>query len=279
VPSVVLDTPWSGSSFTPPTPVDIATIELAIIAQLRSSIDAIEIMHYPDRPESYRLTHRIGAALVRYEGAKYGPLSDTAAIVQERRLAFEITVMMRDLGWNFGGEVGNTSPGAYAMIEAIRTTLTGFRIPGCSKIFPLNEQFVERDKQGAVWIYAISFGLKTVAVEASSTNNFPLFVKGIALEEGGLTSTSVGPTLFSFDSDDQISLSSGNITQLRISDPGTGTEYISGTDYNVDPISGTIDRDSSGSIPAGAIVNVAYAYSDTISAIATGGEAPTAPTN
>src|SRR5215469_17033082 len=166
-------------------------------------------MHYPDRPESYRLTHRIGAALVRYEGAKYGPLADTSAIVQERRLAFEITVMMRDLGWNFGGEVGNTSPGAYAMIEAIRATLTGFRIPGCSKIFPLNEKFVERDKQGAVWIYAISFGLKTVAVEASSTNNFPLLVKGIALEEGGLTSTSVGPTLFSFDSDDQISLSSG----------------------------------------------------------------------
>jgi Gp37 protein len=279
VPPVVLDTPWSGSSFTPPTPIDIATVELAIIAQLRSSIDAIEIMHYPDRPESYRLTHRIGAALVRYEGAKYGPLSDTAAIVQERRLVFEITVMMRDLGWNFGGEVGNTSPGAYAMIEAIRATLTGFRIPGCSKMFPLSEKFVERDKQGAVWIYAISFALKTVAVEASSANDFPLFVKGIALEEGGLTSTTVGPTLLTFDSDDQIFLSSSNITQLRISDPATGTEYIAGTDYSVDPVSGTIDRDSGGSIPAGATVNVAYTYSDSINAIATGSEAPTAPTN
>lgn len=277
--SVVLDTPWSGSSFTPPTPIDIATIELAIIAQLRSSIDAIEILHYPDRPESYRLMHRIGAALVRYEGAKYGSLSDTTAIVQERRLAFEITVMMRDLGWNFGGEVGNTSPGAYAMIEAIRATLTGFRIPGCSKMFPLNEKFVERDKQGAVWIYAISFALRTVAVEDSSTNNFPLFVKGIALEEGGLTSTSVGPTLFTFDGGDQIFLSSGNITQLRISDPATGTEYIAGTDYGVDSVSGTVDRDSGGSIPAGAIVNVAYTYSDTISATAAGGDAPTAPTN
>ena len=70
-------------------------------------MNTIEISHYPDRPESYRLTHRIGAALVRYDGAKYGPLLDTAAIVQQRRLGFEVTVMTRDLGWSFGGEVGH----------------------------------------------------------------------------------------------------------------------------------------------------------------------------
>ena len=73
-------------------------------------------------------------------------------------------------------------------------------------MFPLNEKFVERDKQGGVWVYAIAFALTTVAVEASSADNFPLFIKGIALEEGGLTSTIVGPTLFTFASDDQIFL-------------------------------------------------------------------------
>ena len=56
------------------------------------------------------MTHRIGAALVRYEGAEYGKLIDSAAIVQERRLKFEVTVMMRDLGWNFGGEASGGTP-------------------------------------------------------------------------------------------------------------------------------------------------------------------------
>ena len=95
--AAMLDAPWAGSTFSPPTPLDIATIENAILAQLRSQIATIEIAHYPDRPESWRLTHRIGAALVQYKGASYGPQLATAAIIQERRLEFDVTLMMRDL--------------------------------------------------------------------------------------------------------------------------------------------------------------------------------------
>ena len=62
--------------------------------------------------------------------------------------------MMRDLGWAVGGDPSGTSPGAYAIIEAIRTALTGYLIPGCRKMYPLREKFVKRDKQGGVWIYA-----------------------------------------------------------------------------------------------------------------------------
>jgi hypothetical protein len=61
------DTPWAGLTFTPPTPLDIAAIETAIVNQLSNQINTIEVTHYPDRPESYRLTHRVGAALVRFE--------------------------------------------------------------------------------------------------------------------------------------------------------------------------------------------------------------------
>jgi Gp37 protein len=111
VAATILDTLGTGGSFAPPTPIDIATIEVAIVNQLQSVINTIEIIHYPDRPESYRLTHRIGAALVRYDGAKYGPLLDTAAIVQQRRLGFEITVMTRDLGLELRRSGGRYQPG------------------------------------------------------------------------------------------------------------------------------------------------------------------------
>src|SRR6266404_2810708 len=80
----MLDAPWAGSAFAPPTPTDIATIEAAIVAQLRAQISSIEIAHYPAEPETWRLTHRVGAALVIYKGAQYGDLLDTAAVIQVR---------------------------------------------------------------------------------------------------------------------------------------------------------------------------------------------------
>jgi hypothetical protein len=42
---VMLDAPWNGVVFAPPTPIDIATIEDAIVTQLRSQISSIEITH------------------------------------------------------------------------------------------------------------------------------------------------------------------------------------------------------------------------------------------
>jgi Gp37 protein len=277
--AVVLDTPWSGVTFAPPTPLDISTIETAIVSHLNAAIDTIEIAHYPDRPETYRMTHRIGAALVRYAGAKYGPLIDSAAVVQERRLSFEITLMMRDLGWSLGGEPDGTSPGAYAMIEAVRAALTGFRIPGCSKAYPVGERFVERDKQGGVWIYAIVFVLATAAVEPSSTENFPLLVKAMALEEGGLTTLSLAPELYTFDSGGQIALPQQNLSQVSVTDPLGGAAYAPDVDYTADTVNGIISLIPGGAITEGASVEVGYSYAETVTALASGGSAPTAPTN
>src|SRR5277367_3918962 len=115
--AVVLDIPWGGQSFSPPSRVDIATIEAAIVDQLQAQISAIEIVHYPDRPEAYRMAHRVGAALVSYTGSTYGDLVDTDAIVQDRRLDFEVRLLARDLGWAYGGPASGTNPGAYALLE------------------------------------------------------------------------------------------------------------------------------------------------------------------
>jgi hypothetical protein len=271
---VMLDAPWNGVTFAPPTPIDIGTIEDAIVTQLQSQITSIEIAHYPDRPETWRLTHRIGAALVMYKGAQYGELLDTSAIVQERKLEFEIEIVMRDLGWAVGGEPSGPNPGAYAVIESIRMALTGFVVPGCRKIYPTREKFVKRDKQGGVWIYASSFALSTVAVETPNTENFPLFTKGIALEESGQTSISVGAAPYTFNSNLQVQLPYGNVFAVSITALG-GVALAQGTDFSVDRADGIITALSGGAISAGETVQIAYAYAEEV--IATAGQ--TAPTN
>jgi Gp37 protein len=277
--AVVLDSAWIGETFAPPTPLDIGTIEAAIVNQLNSQITEIEVVHFPDTPEAYRMTHRIGAALVRYDGGEYGKSIDTAAIVQERTLKFEITVMMRDLGWNVGGPSGGATPGAYSMMEAVRVALTGFRVPGCDKAYPLRERFIKRDKQGGVWIYAISFELRTAAVEASVTENYPLLTTATAQEQGGITTLSLAPVLYQFSSSGQIQLPNANISALPVTNPANGALYTPENDYTSDAVNGIIPRTSTGAIPPDAFVDVAYTYAEAVTAIANGGSAPTAPTN
>jgi hypothetical protein len=270
---VMLDGPWNGVVFAPPTAIDIATIEDAIVTQLRAQISSIEIAHYPDLPETWRLTHRVGAALVMYKGAEYGDLLDTAAVIQERKLEFEIAVMMRDLGWAVGGDPSGPSPGAYAILEGIRTALTGFQIAGCRKMYPLREKFIKRDKQGGVWTYASAFALKTMAVEGVQTENFPLFVKGIALEEGGQTTIAVAAAAYTFDSNRTVQLPQGNVFAVSITGPG-GAALVQGTDYAVDRADGIITGLAGGAVTAGETVQIAYSYAEEAVAIA-GQNAPT----
>jgi len=271
---VMLDAPWNGVVFAPPTAIDIATIEDAIVSQLRSQISSIEITHYPDSPETWRMTHRVGAALVMYKGAQYGELLDTAAVIQERRLEFEIAVMMRDLGWAVGGDASGPSPGAYAIIESIRAALTGYQIAGCRKMYPVREKFLKRDKQGGVWTYASTFALSTMAVEGVPPNNFPLFIKGIALEEGEETSISVGAAAYRFNSNLQVQLPHGNVFAVSITGPG-GAALIQDTDFSVDRADGIVTAISGGAISANETMQIAYAYAEV--AIATAGQSE--PTN
>jgi hypothetical protein len=236
----------------------------------------IEVAHYPDTPETYRLTHRTGSALVRYRGAEYGTLIDTAAIVQERRLEFEIVVMMRDLGWSLGGGAAASSPGAYAMLETIRFVLTGFEVPGCSKMRPVRERFVERDNQGGIWIYSMVFALTTAAVEPSTVDTFPLFVLGVAQERGGVTTITLAPAPYVFSSNGRIHLPHGNVLAIRVSDPGTGAQFVAGVDYQLDRARGIVTRTAAGAIMNNATVDVAFGYAEVVTAFKSNG-CPSAP--
>lgn len=277
--AIVLDQPWAGETFTPPTPADIAAVEAWIVARLRAQITSVEVAHFPDRPEAYRLTNRAGAALVRYEGGEYGPLIDAAAIVQERTFKFAVTVMVRDLGWGMGSAPDGATPGAYALLEAIRIALTGYAIPGCTRLYPLRESFVGRDRQGGVWTYRMLFATRGVAVEASSAVNFPLLAQATAFERGGVTNVNRGAALYTFNAANQIQLPNINVTQASITDSSGETAYAAGADYLLDTAAGSITRIATGAIAPAATVSIAYAYAEAVLAVAGGGSSPTAPTN
>ncbi|HUY26147.1 MAG TPA: Gp37 family protein [Candidatus Binataceae bacterium] len=275
-----LDTPWQGQTFAPPQSLDIGTIESSIVAQLNTALgNQIEVAHYPDAPETYRLTHRVGAALVVYGGDDYSEVEDTAVVLQDRTLRFHIDVLMRDLGWAYGGPASGPSPGAYSVLNTILTTLTGYWIPGCRKMFPKGTQFVERDKQGGVWYYRMSFDVPTVNIEVGATPDFPLFTKGSALETGGITAIPVGFAPFTFNAQNQITLPNQNVSKVIVTSHDGTIVYLAGSDYSVDGPNGIITQIAGGNIAALATVLVSFSYGEIIGAVAGGGAAPTFPTN
>ena len=118
-------------------------------------------------------------------------------------------------------------------------------------------------------MYLLTIALTTMALEPSTNDNFPLFIKGVALDTGGESTVTIGATEFTFDSKNQIQLPNGNIIALTVSALG-GPAFIFDTDFTLDPVGGIVTRIPSGAIASGASVNIAWSYAD--AAIATAGE-------
>jgi len=285
--AVVLDSPWVGQNFSPVTPLDIATLEAAIVAQLQTYLTAalgsqmIEVTHFPDRPEAYELRHRIGVAMVIYMGGDYGEIIDIGHVAQERTLQFAVGLRIRDLGWAFGGPPSGTSPGAYQILEAVRLALLGFQVnTGCTPMRAIRERFIDRDRQEGVWVYEIIFATRTVVVENFQPPTFPLFIHGTAMEEGGVTTLEVGVAMLTFSgAPGTITLSQGDLSAVAVKSQDLATTYLVGTDYSADNVNGIISRIAGGAIPANATVAVSYAYADVVTALASGGNVPFAPNN
>jgi hypothetical protein len=131
-------------------------------------------------------------------------------------------------------------------------------------MYPLRERFLERDKQGGVWVYSMSFGLKTMAVEPPVADNYPLFVLGVAQEVGGITTISVAPAPFVFNDDGEVQLPNGNLLTTEVLNASTDNLYEPGNDYTVDTVTGTISVNPAGALAPGATVNIGYSYAETV---------------
>lgn len=160
----------------------ISPIEDSIIKRLEiKTSKRVLVEPYPDNPEIYEPTHPVGALLVRYAEADYGDTKDTALVIQDRDMLFEITLAM----WSLRGKQG----GIYAYLEAVRIGLTGFKPPNCIlKLTPVNEGFVNRSvglksKNRRLWQYQITFRTRTLNIEVPEEEQAPLLTRITALDE------------------------------------------------------------------------------------------------
>jgi hypothetical protein len=291
MPAAVLPFPRAGIQYSPPIPLDIATVENAILTKLATAFGGtivngkgagtlIAIEHFPEHGESYRLTHRIGAVLVRYHGSEYGPTIDTEAIIQERAFRWFVEIQTRDLGWSYGGQASGPSPGAYQLIETVRLALTGFHLLGFRKMYPESDGDDGRDKEG-VYYYNAIYRHVTMALEQGVTPNHPVLVKAQAFETGGQTTIEVpvAPFTFSGGAPGAIQLPQINVSNVVVLSNDLATEYEEGTDYSVDPVAGVVARIATGTIAANATVQIGFNYADVVTSLASGGGAPEQPNN
>lgn len=134
--------------------MNISEIETQIIAKLKNEIPNFLIEGFPDKPSEFILIHPIGAILVHYQGSNYSSTQSLGYVNQENKKEFAITIATRDL---------RSNNGAYEMLDRVKSILTGFQIPGCSKLTPMKDGFIS-EKSG-IWQYGINFTLTTKSIE------------------------------------------------------------------------------------------------------------------
>jgi hypothetical protein len=146
-------------------------IENVLIDRIKTALPGYLVRSYPEKPASFTMIHPKGAVLVRFAGGSYGQVNDIGAVVQERKTEWEITAVARNLV---------AHGGMYAMLDALRIALTGFKVPGCYKAAPMREGFVNEDE--GLWQYVFIVSIKTMNVEMVDIDALPL-LKRLTLED------------------------------------------------------------------------------------------------
>lgn len=150
----------------------ILEIEQAIMERLKDKIKDLEIIAFPENPSEYRLMHAKGAILVVYAGSTFSEPKSAGHIYQERKVELDINLVMRRL---------RTHEGAYAYLDAVRLLLTGFRVNGTGKFYPVREQFLSEEL--GIWQYRITFSASMPAVEAEEEEQPVLLKKITTIDE------------------------------------------------------------------------------------------------
>lgn len=134
--------------------MSINNIENSIIERLKNKFPELHVEGFPEKPAEFRLIHPKGAVLIHYQGGNYSDQKALAVIVQDKKLEFSITIVMKHL---------RTHEGAYEYLEKVRDLLTGFKPENCSKMFPTKEEFIGEDN--GIWQYSINFVTTTPVLE------------------------------------------------------------------------------------------------------------------
>lgn len=121
-----------------------------VIAQLESGITTIPVSPFPDNPDAYMLKHKTGEVLVDYLRSVFDPPQSDSLVIQKERVEFYITLVIRQL---------KSVSGAYAFLDLIQDTLSGYQLTGHSQMFPVRRGFL-RETNG-IWEYEFVFACTT----------------------------------------------------------------------------------------------------------------------
>ena len=145
-----------------------------ILEAVRSRLEELPLSaeFWPDEEKEYYLAHPMGAALVGYAGAAYGPSRDTGVVIQRREISLPVILVFRQL---------NGPDGAVDMTDRVRKLLVGFRPPDCGRMRMSTERFA--GQSSGLWWYELIFAVDGILVEATEFEDGPK-LKQLDFESG-----------------------------------------------------------------------------------------------
>ena len=138
--------------------MDLVDFENKIKTQLEDNLtgNKPEVKSFPDDPDNYisQLTNRNGAILVAFQGANWEPpvANSESILTQNSTYNWQFTVLQKSMQWT------NNQYGIYALLEEIRTILSGFTPDGFDDstiLWPVDSGFLS--KTTAFYVYQITF--------------------------------------------------------------------------------------------------------------------------
>jgi len=169
----------------------IGEVEAAIVERLAGQLTGVKVEAFPDKPDSYRMHHPKGTVLVAFGRATYSAPRSIDLVVQERRVEWDITLLMRNL---------RDHAGAYDVLDAIRLVLTGWRTSGCTKLMPVREQFLDQNQ--GVWTFVLTMAHSVTVVECAEEEDLPLLKRVNTEDDYGTTQAPRGADGGDDDGDD-----------------------------------------------------------------------------
>jgi hypothetical protein len=109
---------------------------------------------FPDKPQSYRLTHPNGAVLVQYTASQYGKSETLDWVVQQRQQHWRLVLLGRQ---QYGAKKG-----VVTMLNRLTRLLPGKQLGACEPIQLLRDYFVRQDE--GLWEYCIEFSMASPVV-------------------------------------------------------------------------------------------------------------------
>lgn len=149
----------------------IADLETALVQHVRGALTPQGLQHplvdvnsWPDKPDSYRLSHPVGAVLVIYQGSKTDVQNGVVRnSLPDKAHTFLLRILARTLRQpNVATQQARDGSGTYQLLQVCELAINGWSpVAGGNPAVVLQSQFI--DYSEGVWHYELSLRVPSVA--------------------------------------------------------------------------------------------------------------------